>query len=366
MAKILIFDGNRHMRASGYGQLARSIILSLKRHTNHDLVVQVRGNSWDDVPHKEELLTIPEAKSKNYDLVLKIGPPQDLKSIDSPTIVYTQNALGDLRTEWVEWLKPARAIIVPGEFDSEVFKKYFNNVFICHQYVDETIFKPNKKYRSEGANNLSFLFVGSFGHRKGVDLIFKNFSKAFSHINDPISLTLHCFSGLEKLGVNQLLQYSKLLPSNISLKVYNGSLSPSWMNRIYNQHDVIFTFSRGEGWCMPLHEALLCEKVVIAPNSTAMGECLPNFGVRKIQVNNFQVDDISDSFGKSMINHYGGQGIFFYEPDEVDSINAIRDVHHNFAQFNSSSKLARKFILDNYSLIGMAEKINSVIHFIKN
>lgn len=360
MVKLLINDGNRHMKATGYGQLARSIILSLNRYSNFDVRVQKRVSKWDDVPNKEELTLVKEVAANDYEIILKIGAPSKFLKENIPTLWYTQNALGRLKEEWIDYLKIADGLIVPGKFDSDVFKKNFDNVFVCPQVVDDTIFKPVPKYRKEGNSELSFIYVGSYSYRKGIDLLLKYFKKTFSN-RQRISLTLHCFTGLEGNGLNHLVDLARDLPSNINLRIFNGSVSPAWMNRIYNQHDVVLSFSRGEGWCMPLHEGLLCCKPVIAPQSTAMGEALPDFGVRKVKVHECFIDDIQDDFGKSMKINYGGENNFYWEPDEKDSIDALVEVCDKYKEFEFLATRARDFIVQNYSLEIMAKNIQSAV-----
>lgn len=358
--RILIIDGNRHMQATGYGQLARSIILSLYRYSNHEIYVQKRQIKWVDLPHRRELEEILESEEENVDLIIRVGAPSFFLKSQKPTLFYTQNALGDLRSDWVEWLRQADGVIVPGQFDYKVFSRYFKKVFVCPQNVDESNFRPVEKYRDEYSDRLRFLYVGSFSFRKGVDILFQSFSKAFDS-GQKVDLSLHCFSGMEKNGVNNLLRYSRDLPGCINLNVFNGVLSPAWMNRIYNQNDVVVTFSRGEGWCMPIHEGLLCEKPVIAPDSTAMGEALPFDGVRRVRVDELNISGITSEFGSSLVSQYGANNNFLWEPNLDDSINALRDLHSNYDFYKVGAKKARPFILHNYSLKKMAENLTSAV-----
>lgn len=348
------------MQATGYGQLARSIMLSLSRYTNYDVYVQKRQIKWADVPHRQELEEILEADEENIDLIVRVGKPSFFLKSHIPTLFYTQNALGDLRGDWVDWLREADAVIVPGQFDYKVFSRYFKKVFVCPQNVDESNFRPVEKYRDEYSDALRFLYVGSFSFRKGVDILFQSFSKAFD-ASQKIDLSLHCFSGLEKNGINNLLRYSRDLPPWINLNVFNGVLSPAWMNRIYNQNDVVITLSRGEGWCMPIHEALLCEKPVIAPNSTAMGEALPFDGVRRVKVDELKIRNIASEFGSTLVKSYGANDNFLWEPNLEDSIIALRDLYSNYESYKLGAKKARPFILHNYSLRKMAENLSFAI-----
>ena len=142
--RVFVDDGNRHQRASGYGALSRAILLALKCRSDFEIVVKARQKNWDNgIAHTDELLEIrEEASASGSDVALRVGTPEGSNHLGIPTAVYTQNALGDLRPEWVASLKAADAIIVPGEFDKVVFEKYFSNVHVCHQYTDPSVFTP--------------------------------------------------------------------------------------------------------------------------------------------------------------------------------------------------------------------------------
>lgn len=359
--RVLIDDGNRHTQMTGYGNLSRAIMLGLKMHTDAQLAVRNRvGDLPDWVKHRELLEEVPvEPHSKDFDVTLRVSPPNRRVADISegvPSVIYTQNALGDLLPEWVDNLSGVKAVIVPGEFDARVFRRYFSNVHICTQYVEEATFRPMATYRSEGAEEKSFIFVGSYSYRKGVDLMLNAFCKAFSN-GEKVHLTLHCFSGLEKSGVNDLISRLRPIPENVRITVFNGSVTPPWMARIYNQHDAVVSFSRGEGWCMPLHEGLLCGKPVLAPDSTAMGEHLPRDGVRRIAVEEREIASIDEPFGSGMRNHYGFAGNTMWNVTEEDAIAALRDVYENLDTYTDAAAKGREFVLENYSKKVLAEKI---------
>ncbi|WP_193182378.1 glycosyltransferase family 4 protein [Nisaea sediminum] len=365
--RVFVDDGNRHLKASGYGALSRAILLSLKRHTNLELQVKSRKARWDEgISNKDELMGVPESDSPlQCDVALRVGTPEGSNNLGIPTVVYTQNALGDLKPEWIESLRSADSIIVPGAFDEKIFKRYFNNVYICHQYVDPNVFKPYLKYRNEGKDDFTFLFVGSYSYRKGVDLLFPAFKGAFS-AGEKVHLRLHCFSGLEKDGVSHLLSESRQLPSNIEVSAFSGTTSPPWMCRMYNRADCVVSLSRGEGWCMPLHEGLLCGKPVVAPASTAMAESLPRTGVYRVQATETEVAGIQSEFGYNMKNHYGFAGNTFWEPDVHDAARALRGVFDDYSKKSKPCHKGRDYIVKKYTLSSMADKIYDVLQRVLN
>jgi len=382
MAKIFIEDGNRRFQNTGYGQLARSVMRALINHTDHQISMRRREDQvysdgipdqalFDDCPHPSEI--------GGYDLIFRVGFPGGLKPTPKPTVLYTQNALGGLPTDWAESVTLADALIVPGEFDRTVFARHNDYVHVCPQIVDTRFWRPMPEYRKEGPDRPSFLFVGSFGYRKGTDLICDAVARGFPGLEvsgagklidriarrfgdgAPVNVHLHCFTGLSGNNLNILLAGARRLPSNIRLSVDTRSLTLPWMRRMYQQHDAVFTLSRGEGWCMPLWEGLFCGLPAIAPDSTAMGEWLPKAGVERVKTREVEIAGIKDPFAASIVKRYGEPGVTLYEPEIDDAARAFRAVYDDLDGYKRRALANRDALADRFSVEMMAEKLNAVI-----
>lgn len=361
MTRVLIDDGSRHTELTGYGNLSRAIVSALYTHTDLKLHFRNRRGSVPNWVRDKDLLDrIPYGESDSHDCVLHISSPGREVGGNKPNLIYTQNALSMLKPDWVEGLRGADAVIVPGEFDARVFRDHFDNVHICHQFVDDKTFRPKPSFRNEGPDTFSFLFVGSFGYRKGLDLLLQAFPEAFD-MGQKVNLTLHCFSGFEADRFSYLIEAARGLPDNLSLQVYNGSRTPDWMSRVYNQHDVIISLSRGEGWCMPLHEGLLSHKPVVAPDSTAMGEYLPETGVLKVPTRARIISEITDPLGESIRKQYGFPGNQCFEPDLDASVSAMRRIYFDYQRYTEEAQRGRDFIVNTYTKKSMAQKIQAAI-----
>lgn len=360
--RILIADGERRFLPTGYGALSRSISLALHLYSEHDVFFEVTDKDFvHDVPDMDTISTIGIADQRDVDMILRIGRPGKPIVQRRPCLVYTQNALGELPPNWIENLAGADGIVVPGEFDRRVFARHFENVFVCPQHVDERQFKSVPRWRAEGPDAFSFLFVGSYSYRKGVDLLPAAFARAFAD-GAPVNLHMHCFSGFQKTKMTHFFEVFRTLPSNVTVSCFSGEVSAEWMKRYYNRHDAVVTFSRGEGWCMPLHEALLCGKPVIAPDSTAMGEALPANGVRRVSVNETSIPDLKDPFAESMVRTYGQPGNHCWEVDIDDAAKALREVYDDRATYAKAAVRGREFVVEQYSLQRMATDLNTAIH----
>jgi glycosyltransferase involved in cell wall biosynthesis len=363
--KVLIDDGCRYNRGSGYGQLSRTIIQALA-HAGHEcLLMPEKPLISDDLGI--DITQIPgvrlDGDRSNYDLVFRISPPSRNRHRGS-SILYTQNALSDLKKEWQHSIQSYNRIIVPSAFDKEVFQRYHEDVGVCPQGVNSRLFRYVERYRPEREGHFQFLFVGSFSFRKGVDILFSVMSEVARLFEDrKIGLSLFCPTGLNNSvhSINALLSFVRNAPQNLKLNIVNKEMTPRWMARIYNQHDAVVTFSRGEGWCMPLHEALLSQKPVIAPDSTGMGESLPSGGVIRVPVQARTIDDLEDPFAGSFVADYAGSGIQFFEPVFDDAVAAVVEMIENYSHYQSEAVEGRRFILDNYSIERLSGIISELI-----
>jgi glycosyltransferase involved in cell wall biosynthesis len=363
MLKIAIYDGSRNRLNTGYGALSRGIIRALVL-KGCEVYLQDSPVPFDkEVPYQAEISVLPSIKeTKDFDsmdLVFQIGTPPSATKLPKHTLMYTQNALGDLIDDWIKPLHKVNGLIVPGEFDANVFRKYFDRVYTCPQYVDTNIFNYRPTYRKEGSSMFTFMFVGGYGYRKGTDLLVEAFCKAFKR-EDEVELIFYCVTGLET-GFNHVLGIMQKYNPMARIKLFSSVHSPAWMSRFYNRADAFITLSRGEGWCMPFHEALLCGKPAIAPLSTAMGESIPDDIAKFVSVKEVEISSIKDGFGMGMKKFYGKPGNVLYEPNVEEAIVAMQDVKNNYEVYQKKAMRGRSYILDNYSLDKIGSNLMSII-----
>ncbi len=361
---LLIQDGGRRKQNTGYGALSRGIIRSLLLYANNlNIFLLDSNNPWEKDINKEEIESVKHINAiKDIDCILSICNPENFMSHKAiPNFIYTQNALGDIPAHWIENLQAAKEIIVPGNFDKNIFNRYFNNVSTCPQYVDESIYKPTERWRNEGSNAFTFLFIGSFSFRKGADLLLEVFNESPWPSEQKIKLILLCSAGFSDSAINFIISRSKMMRANLEIEVITKPMSAPWINRIINRCDCVVTLSRGEGWCMPLYEGLLCGKPVIAPNSTAMGEFLPSSGVRLIGVRPMPVSELNSEFSRGFRDFYTTDSNVYYEPDFEDAKLAFREMVDNYNAYKDAAMIGREYILKKYSLKVMGERLNFII-----
>ena len=327
--KLGVVDGLRHTNLTGYGALSRNIIFGLEE-LGHELALQARGDrEWGKIERdaRERLESFPVLKNvSEVDMILQVGTPASGKGYPKPTLIYTQNALGDLRDDWVAALRQADGCIVPSQFDKRVFDRYIDRVYVAHQSSDPKVFRPVPAWTEEGSRHFTFLFVGTYSYRKGIDLLLEAFLREFDP-SEGVELLVHAPGLSADQGFNHLLSYLQRIKPRAHIRLFGRPLSPEWMCRIYNRADCVVTLSRGEGWCMPVTEALLCETPVIAPDSTAMGEYLTDDIAFLVPTREVEIGDIGDDpFARGFVAAYGHPGNLCYEPDVASAQSQMRAV----------------------------------------
>ncbi len=346
-------DGLRHRVLSGYGMLARNLILGLAER-GHDVRLRASDRPWENIEQgaRERLQTLPQiagpGAGEAADVVLQIRSPPSCRRFTKPSLIYTQNALGELPPEWVQALAAVDGVIVPSEFDRAVFARHFPRVYVAGQSSDAAIFKPAPRRPCEGPELFSFQYVGSYSFRKGVDLLLQAFLTEFS-AEEPVELRLQCPGIGRGDEFNHCLDAIQRFNPRGRVRLKGGDLSPEWMARLYNQSDCVITLSRGEGWCMPLSEALLCEVPVIAPHSTGMAEYLDDSVAELLPTRELPAAQASPPFGGTFARVYDHPGITYYEPDVAAARAAMRRVYEDHASARAKARAGRERILTRHS-----------------
>ncbi len=177
--KIYIDDKGRHKANSGYGNLSRNYGKALAAAGATVVYPDISSAKWNS-QISERVKTefnecINHGSWQDCDVALTICPPEHRRVADIPNVLYTQNALGGLISEWGKFISEYDRVVVPGVFDEKYFEKISTNVSTCPQLVDNRLFCNRPAWREEGSNKFTFIFVGSLSYRKGVDILLQAF-----------------------------------------------------------------------------------------------------------------------------------------------------------------------------------------------
>ncbi|MCD6184670.1 MAG: glycosyltransferase [Deltaproteobacteria bacterium] len=100
-----------------------------------------------------------------------------------------------------------------------------------------------------------FLHISSCFPRKGVDLLLLAFARTFT-AKDDVSLVIKSFPNIHNTIEEQVEDLKKKFPDCPSIEIINKDLAMSEIADLYRQCDALVAPSRGEGFGLPMAEAM--------------------------------------------------------------------------------------------------------------
>ena len=127
--------------------------------------------------------------------------------------------------------------------------------------------KPVRPRHDLGPESFRFLHVSSCFPRKGADVLLEAFGQAFTREN-PVSLIIKTFPNIHNRIEDQLADFHARYPQAARVVLINENIDEAEIAGLYQQCDALAAPSRGEGFGLPIAEAMLFGKPVI---TTAYG-----------------------------------------------------------------------------------------------
>ena len=186
-------------------------------------------------------------------------------ALKSFKIGFTMLEVDGLPASWVRTANKMDEIWTPSHFNLETFRRSGVNkpIHVMPLGIDPAFFNPGiKGFRLRGP--FTFLSMFEWGERKGPDLLLKAFNDEFeanedailicktyntdARINIPIQVRSY---GLSEDGGRIVFSVNEVVPSH-------------QIGSIYRSVDCFVLPTRGEGWGLPIMEAMACGLPVIA------------------------------------------------------------------------------------------------------
>ncbi len=150
--------------------------------------------------------------------------------------------------------------LIPLGVDTEVFRPG------APPYVFTT--EPGAHRLGSGSDEpFTFLFVGGTLHRKGIDILLAAYKKAFSFQDDVCLIIKDTGTQTVYRGQNEQERILRLTQNAACAPVIylDSDLSTHQLAGVYTAADCLVQPYRGEGFCLPVLEAMACGLPVIVP-----------------------------------------------------------------------------------------------------
>lgn len=185
--------------------------------------------------------------------------------------------------------------------------------------------KTNKKIR--------FLHISSAFPRKGVDILLKGYFKAFTS-KDNVCLVLKTFNNPHNNVGEILARLQKQYPDGPEVEWINADLSQRSLMALYKAADCYVQVARGEGFGLPVAEAMLAKLPVIASNNSGLADFCNKDTCVTI---NYK---ITQAF-----SHLSEGNSQWAEPDEEELILRMRDFVYNRETLSLERKVENAYAL---------------------
>lgn len=381
MRKKIIVSGPI-LSSSGYGEMCRFALRSLKKHEQlFDIYVNPTnwGNTGNIFRQTEEFIWINSLMLKthqfinnnnnqvNFDLSIQVTIPPEWKKMAAVNIGYTAGIETNLISP--AWYKPSQEmdkIIVISEhaknsFINTVFGDQNGNTFrvtspveVCHFPVKNP---SDVSLNLDFKNDFNFLVVCQWGPRKNVEQVISSFIEEFK--NEDVGLVLKVNfannSIMDRDAVeNSLKIFLKNFPDRkCNITLVHGEMSEEEMNSLYTHPKIkcIVSATHGEGFGFPLFEAAYNELPVIATNWSGHLDFLTVKDEDGAEKKLFAKVDYEL---KPIAKEHVWQGVLeentsWAYPLQNSLKSKMREVYKDYGRFKSWAKKLNNYVRENFT-----------------
>ena len=223
--------------------------------------------------------------------------------------------------EWVRQCNMMDEVWVPSTFNVETFRNSGVTVpiHVIPLGIDPNFYNP-KIVSYKNHRKYTFLSVFEWGERKAPEVLLKAYSKAFTK-SDEVVLICKVINNDGSINIDEEIRKLNL-PANGPeiIFLYNTKFVDYDMATLYRSADCFVISTRGEGWGMPILEAMACGLPTIA---TAWSSQVDFFN----ESNGYPVDVEKLIDAKAKCPYY--EGFKWANPSEEHLIQRMRYVYEN-------------------------------------
>jgi len=258
---------------TGYGTITRFLAPAIARQGIDIAVLPVYDVTYGEaaVIKLIEQINRPERLDVDATIKLSIANPADVLTFYGKfRIYYTMLEVDKLPDRWVKALNTVDMVWTLSHWGKKVFENsgVEKEIKVVPGGVDLNLFNPHRLPLVPEDDKFRFLSVGKWEIRKGFDILCRAFAEEFSK-EEKVELWLVCDTA--KFYIRNFNIYEELfrlhLPSDRpEIKPFRFIQDYRDMGRIYVSAHCFVNPTRGEGWNLPLIEAMACGLPAIVTN----------------------------------------------------------------------------------------------------
>jgi glycosyltransferase involved in cell wall biosynthesis len=265
------------LNASSLAFVNRRLVAALVARGNVDVSLACEPLASEHIPPAYRVFADLRAPFSpgEADVAVVHGFPPRFAAPRGPRYVHVQPwEYGSMPVEWYEALHDdCDDVWTHSTYNRDAYLEagmLAERVAVVPHGVDSAIFTPNGPKAALGSGDFRFLFVGGTLSRKGIDVLVNAYGRAFSR-RDPVVLTIKDMSSANFYKGQTRSEDLRALAqrTDIARIEYVDAIVPDEaMAQLYRASNVLVHPYRGEGFAMPVLEAMACG---VAPVVTAGG-----------------------------------------------------------------------------------------------
>lgn len=344
----------------------REIALALNKYTPNQVGLFATEGLGDYVPNEHAIKQYPVEtlwrqgrKESQADVVIRnLYPPRVADMNNTLNFLYFAWEESGLPVSWVtQFNRKLDGIPAPSHYVAKVLRDngVVAPITVIGEGANHIAAVIRERFKGDLTQGFKFLHISSCFQRKGVDILLESYARAFT-IEDPVTLIIKTFPNPHNTVEEQIAALHKHYPQCPSIVLINEDLPLGQIKDLYLQCDAFVAPTRGEGFGLPMAEAMWLGKPVI---TTAYGG-----------QSDFCTQDTAwlIDFDFALANtHLGLGNSVWVEPKTKSLIEQLRAVYLAEKQnLLSKTQAAQQYIQDHFTWEHCAQKIITFENHIKN
>lgn len=351
--------------SSGYAAAAREFCLALAQEPIALSLEPLRWRSGFDIQESRERYQSlralegpapPESTLLHWSIASEFQGRQGLFKRALGHSIFETNRLIQ---SFVKGCNRLDGLIVPTAFHQQAFQDSGVKVpiAIIPEGVDCQRFQPQgRRLKAIAKDRFTFLFVAQLSYRKGFDLVLKAFLDLFANQHD-VQLVMRCsikddspqdFEQVADFIQNFCQQYHpRPRLKNIALLTPVADLH---LPALYRSAEVLLAPFRGEGWGLPIIEALATELPVIA---TGWGGPMAYLNSEIAELLPYELQTIPEQVPAEMLGQHlieaREEGHLLAEPSLEALKYAMEASYHNYLLAKAKAVAGRDYLAAHWS-----------------